>query len=103
MILWLTGILNSIIDLEVVPDVLKCGITVPVYKGSRKDPLKAGSYRGVTLSSVIAKVLEILVLDRLQILFLEAAQSVGIPEESLMCRCNICYAGSDCKISKRWE
>ena len=52
--------------------MLKCGITVPVYKGSRKDP---GSYRGVTLSSVIAKVLEILVLDRLQILFLEA----GVP------------------------
>ena len=75
VILWLIGILNSIIDLEVVPDVLKSGITVPVYKGSRKDPLKAGGYRGVTLSSVIAKVLEILVLDRLQILFQEA----GVP------------------------
>ena len=36
MILWLTGILNSIIDLELVPDVLKCGITVPVYKGQKR-------------------------------------------------------------------
>ena len=33
VILWLTDILNAVMDLEVVPDVLKCGMVVPVYKG----------------------------------------------------------------------
>ena len=36
---WLTGILNAVIDLELVPDSLKRGVVVPVYKGSGKDPL----------------------------------------------------------------
>ena len=63
--LWLTDILNAVVDLEVVPDVLKCGTVVPVYKDGGKDPLKVDSYRGVTLTSVIAKILEFLVLGRL--------------------------------------
>ena len=29
----------SYIDLEAVPDCLKCGVVVPVYKGGGKDPL----------------------------------------------------------------
>ena len=69
---WLTGILNAVIDLESVPDSLKRGVVVPVYKGSGKDPLLVESYRGVTLSSVVTKVLEFLVLERLHIVFLEA-------------------------------
>ena len=72
VILWLTSLLNAIVDLEVVPDSLKCGVVIPVYKDSGKDPLRVDSYRGVTLSSVIAKVLEFLVLDRLEMVFLEA-------------------------------
>ena len=28
---WLTGILNAVIDLELVPDSLKRGVVVPVY------------------------------------------------------------------------
>ena len=35
--LWLTDILNAAVDLEVVPDVLKCGMVMPVYNvGERK-------------------------------------------------------------------
>ena len=55
----------SYIDLESVPDSLKRGVVVLVYKGSGKDPLQVESYRGVTLSSVVTKVLEFLVLERL--------------------------------------
>ena len=77
---WLTGILNAVIDLESVPDSLKRGVVVPVYKGSGKDPLQVESYRGVTLSSVVAKVLEFLVLERLQMVFLEA--SIPHPNQS---------------------
>ena len=56
IILWLTEILNSIVELEQIPSSLKQGITIPVYKGGGKDPLDVNSYRGITLNSVISKL-----------------------------------------------
>ena len=38
---------------------------VPVYKGKGKDPLLSSSYRGITLSSIMAKTLEIVILNRM--------------------------------------
>jgi len=72
MVIWLLNVLNAVVELEAVPDILKRGVVVPVYKGGGKDPLRVNSYRGVTLSSIVAKVLEFLCLDRLQMVFLEA-------------------------------
>ena len=46
-----------------------------MYKGGGKDPLNTNSYRGITLNSVISKVLETLILNRLEPLFMEA----GLP------------------------
>ena len=63
--LWLTEIFNS--ELEHIPPSLKFGITIPVYKGSGKDPLDANSYRGIT------KVLELLGLERLNPMFKESS------------------------------
>ena len=60
------------IEMEKIPAVLKCVVVVPVYKGGGKDPLTASNCRDVALTSVIAKVLEFLVLQRLQVIFLEA-------------------------------
>ena len=62
---WIEQICNSIADLESVPDSLKTGIIIPVYIGGGKDPLDTNSYRGITLTSVLAKVLESLLLTRL--------------------------------------
>ena len=59
---WLTRLLNAIVELEEVPDMLKCGVVVPVYKGSGKDPLNPSNYRGITIASVVCKVLESLLL-----------------------------------------
>jgi len=70
MVIWLLNVLNAVVELEAVPDILKRGVVVPVYKGGGKDPLRVDSYRGVTLSSIVAKVLEFLCLDRLQMVFL---------------------------------
>ena len=67
LIEWLTSLFNAIIEFESVPNSLKHGIVVPVYKGHGKYPLRVDNYRGVTLSSVIAKVLEFLILERLEI------------------------------------
>ena len=64
--LWLKNILNAIIDMEEIPTMLKSGLIVPVYKGGGRDHTSVHSYRGITLVSVIAKLLEILILERMQ-------------------------------------
>ena len=38
IVMWLTKILDSIIELEQIPPSLKSSITIPVYKGGGKDP-----------------------------------------------------------------
>ena len=43
---------------------MKMGVCSPLYKGG-KDPLEAGSYRGIALTSVWVKLLEILILQHL--------------------------------------
>ena len=47
IVMWLTKILNSIIELEQIPPSLKSGITIPVYKGGGKDPCEGsrGGFR----------------------------------------------------------
>ena len=77
VIIWPTEIPNSILDPEEIPLSLKTGKTIPVYKSGGKDLLDVNSYRGITLNPVvvISKVLELLILQRLEPLFRDA----GIP------------------------
>ena len=75
LIIWLLNVLNSVVELEAVPDILKKGILVPVFKGGGKDPLWVDNYRGITLTLMFAKVLEFLVLGRLAAVFTD----VGVP------------------------
>lgn len=72
---WLLKILNDVIELEVIPDMLKCGSIISVYKRGGKDPLDKNSYRGITVVSILAKVLKTLTLERLNTIFLEAGIS----------------------------
>ena len=72
---WLLKILNCIVELEVIPDMFKYGSITPVYKGGGKDPLDKNSYRGITVTSVLAKLLEYLILERLNVVLLES----GVP------------------------
>ena len=50
--LWIRQVVNAF---ECVPEL---GIVIPLYKGGGKDPLDTNSYRGITLSPVLAKVVE---------------------------------------------
>ena len=61
--------MNAIAHLESIPDSLNLAVITPVYKGSGKDPLDRGSYRG------ISKLLELLILARLQ----THLQELGFP------------------------
>ena len=54
-----------------MPNSLKLGIVTPIYKGSGKDSLNTNSYREITLTPVLAKVLESLILNHLQDVLLE--------------------------------
>ena len=69
------NILNDVVELESVPAVLKRGVVVPVYKGGGKDLMKIDSCRGIMLTTMIAKFLEFLLLDQLDLVFLET----GLP------------------------
>ena len=69
--IWIQQVCNAIVELEHVPESLKLGIVTPIYKGGGRDPLDTSSYRGITLTSVIAKILESLVLERLQVVLME--------------------------------
>ena len=51
---WLCNVFNTTVNFEEIPSQFKVGIIVPIYKGKGKDPLLPGSYRGITLTSVIA-------------------------------------------------
>ena len=63
--IWLTRILNAVVDVETIRSVLKLGVIVPVYNGGGKDPLRTDNYSGITLTSMVSKVLELLLMKRL--------------------------------------
>ena len=63
---WLQKVFNRILSLEDIPPSLKEGIITPIYKGKGKDPLLATSYRGITISSSLSKLLELIILNRLR-------------------------------------
>ena len=48
------------------------------YKGRGKDPLSVSSYRGITLSSVITKLFEVIILRRLS----PCLEDAGFPDIS---------------------
>ena len=75
VIMWLVKILNSIVGLEGIPNSLKSGLLVPVYKKGGRDPTKVDSYRGITLTSVISKVLEFMILERMLVML----NDIGCP------------------------
>ena len=55
---------------------MKEGVIVPVYKGKGKDPLMPESYRGITMSSVIAKTFELILLNRMSPIL----EEMGFPD-----------------------
>ena len=73
--LWLKQIFCAFTQLEQVPPSLLTGMICPIYKGKGKDPLSCHSYRGITITSVLMKVFEYTILNRL----LPALQKFGHP------------------------
>ena len=57
-------IFNEIFRTKIIPDSFKSGIITPVHKKG-KDPCKMDNYRGITVSSILGKLFETVLLNRL--------------------------------------
>ncbi|CAG2234155.1 unnamed protein product [Mytilus edulis] len=66
VIKYLCKLFNMILKTEYLPVSFRHGIIIPLYKGSNKDKTKPNSYRAVTLTSVLGKLLEKIFLTRIQ-------------------------------------
>ena len=75
LILWLKKIFNEVISFEDIPSSFKEATIVPIYKGKGSDPLQTQNYRGISLSSVVGKLLERIMLGRI----LPILEEKGIP------------------------
>ena len=78
MVIWLKKVFNEIIQLERIPSSLKDTIIVPIYKGKGKDPLLAKNYRGISLSSVLVKLFERVLNNRM----IPILEEKGIPHHT---------------------
>ena len=74
--IWLCHIYNHICQLEHIPQCFKDGVIIPVFKGKGKDPLLTKNYRGISLTSVFAKVFEIILSNRIT----PTLKAAGIPQ-----------------------
>ncbi len=63
---YLCDIYNEILRSRIVPDSFKCGTLTPVLKKG-KDATATDSYRGITVTAILGKVFEYVLLDRLKI------------------------------------
>jgi hypothetical protein len=62
----LTVLYNAIVNHIHVPESLKHSIIIPIHKGKKKSKDVLNSYRGISLSPIINKILEKVVLNRLK-------------------------------------
>jgi len=62
----LTHLFNHIIELMYIPAALKHSIIIPLHKGKQKPRNLISSYRGVSLTPIINKLLEKLIMCRLK-------------------------------------
>ena len=60
----LVTIFDDIVKTKKIPEAFKSGIITPVHKKG-KDPSKMDNYRGITVSSILGKLFETVILNRL--------------------------------------
>ena len=60
---WLRKVLNAMVKLEEIPSAMKSGNIIAVYKGSCRN---SGNYCGVSLCTVLMKILEVLMMDQMR-------------------------------------
>ena len=61
----LTHLMNMITSTCYIPEMMRVGTIIPIYKGNHKDRCNPANYRGITLTSAIGKVFERVLLNRI--------------------------------------
>ena len=72
----ITDIFNQILQSKTVPDAFKSGILTPVLKKS-KDPTVLDNYRGISVTPIIGKLFESVLLPRLSETFEQSPLQFG--------------------------
>ena len=105
--IWLRNILNAVVELEVISEVLHelRGVLLSLHT---KLVGCFDSYLGITLTSMVVKVLEYLLLDWLESIFVDAGlshinYSDSVQNGSLMCRSNVCHTGGYFQVVEGWN
>ena len=75
----LCELFNSILKSKYVPEMFKTGKIITVYKGKNKDKYNPVNYRGITLTSVLSKLFEKIVLKRIENSLIE--KKISFPHE----------------------
>ena len=63
----LTTFINAVIKLSYAPTNMKRGVIITLFKGGNKRKDNPDNYRAITLSSVILKILERILLTRIEL------------------------------------
>jgi hypothetical protein len=61
----LVKLFNAILSRGFYPSLLRMGIIVPLFKGGNKCKSEFGNYHGLTLTSVIGKVFDKIIMNRI--------------------------------------
>ena len=64
LLLVLVSLYNCIVKMEYVPENLRRGIQVPLFKGKNLCSLDVNNYRGITVLTNFNKIFEILIWNR---------------------------------------
>ena len=75
--------LQTILDTTRIPENFKCGLITPVFKGHGGDPASTDSYRDISVLSILCKVFEKILIERLNV----ELHSNGIPSELQFAYC----------------
>ena len=70
---------NAILREKYVPEIFKVGKIISIYKGKNKDKCSPTNYRGITLTSIISKLFEKVILLRIENDFISSG--VSFPHE----------------------
>ena len=63
-----------IIEFEMTPEMFKKSVIVPLFKGGKKDPLDKRNYRGISLQSILCKIFDKVLLNRIKHLIKSCTQ-----------------------------
>ena len=91
---------------ECVPDDFGCGIIIPLEKNTEGDATSSENYRGITLSPVLSKLLESLIMESCNTLLHSDALQFGFKENSsftnamyIVCTVVEYYCYNDCTVN----